>query len=610
MSKRFPKIGWLVLAAVLCVALGILPACGGGGGGGGNPIPYKNDGIFVQDTIGDIDSMDPAWAYDTASSEQIGYMYDTLLFFDGNSTDTFVPRVAVNWTVVNDTQMRFCINTSVQFWNGDYLTAEDVAYSFWRAMVIDRAGGPAWMLNLPLTGYFRSRSGSPSSVRANWLQKVMNATQVDGDCVVFNFLAGPFPTLAWEQILCSSWASIVDEDWCVAHGEWSPNYTANYTAYNNPGDRSNLYLFNHAMGTGPWIGPCELTSHGTWTPGTSIILNIYPGYWRGPANFNQVITYVRDEWTTRKLDILNGNADFVYVPRNYISEMVNITDLTKWFPLKEITIDTFFFNQNVSDTSTYCGNKSLWAGNGIPLDFFSDLNVRKGFCYAFDYNTYKTDVLQDEAVQLGGPLVDGLFGFNPSASKYTHCLTLARQYLQNTGWGNLSETGFTMTVVYNTGNDPRRIACEILSEELLAVDPNFHINVQPIPWDAYMPLVFTPDRPNTVPLFQVGWLVDYPDPDDFAQPYMGTEGDFAYYQFYGNSTIDDLLAEARYMANNATRQAIYYQLQEIYYQDAAGIVLFQTLGRRFFTKYVHGWYFNPAIPGQAGPLYDMSKSES
>jgi hypothetical protein len=34
MSKRFPRIGWIIMIALLCVSLGILPACGGGEGEG------------------------------------------------------------------------------------------------------------------------------------------------------------------------------------------------------------------------------------------------------------------------------------------------------------------------------------------------------------------------------------------------------------------------------------------------------------------------------------------------------------------------------------------------------------------------------------------------
>ena len=35
MSKRFPRMGWIIMVALLSLSLAILPACGGGGGGGG-----------------------------------------------------------------------------------------------------------------------------------------------------------------------------------------------------------------------------------------------------------------------------------------------------------------------------------------------------------------------------------------------------------------------------------------------------------------------------------------------------------------------------------------------------------------------------------------------
>jgi peptide/nickel transport system substrate-binding protein len=108
--------------------------------------------MFIQQTIGEIDSLDPAWGYDTASGEQVMYMYETLLWYDGNSTSDFVPELATEWTVVNATQIKFKIRSGVKFHNGNSLTPEDVEYSFERAMVMDRAGGPTWLLQLPLLG--------------------------------------------------------------------------------------------------------------------------------------------------------------------------------------------------------------------------------------------------------------------------------------------------------------------------------------------------------------------------------------------------------------------------------------------------------------------------
>jgi peptide/nickel transport system substrate-binding protein len=609
MSKRFPKIGWIFLTAALVVALGILPACGGGGGGGINPtIPYKNDGIFVQSTIGDIDSLDPAWAYDTASGEQIQYMYDPLLFCNYTSTDVFKPLLALNWSMAsNGSQMRFYIEPGhAQFANGENVTPEDVAYSIQRVMIQDRAGGPDWMFYVPLIGHGSTSSGVP---RADWVDNVTTAIQVDGDYVVFNFLPGPYPETAWLQILSQTWASVVDKSWCLAHGEWdgtalngTVSNTTAWTYYNKPA-KSQSYLYNHAMGAGPW----KLSN---WVPGTSITLTRNDDYWQGAAQFTQVVTNFVDEWSSRKLALQNGDVDLTYVPRNYLSEVINWTDLNKYSNLPDLTLDSIFFELNISASSPYIGTGTLTGGLGIPTNFFADRNVRRAFCYAFNYNTYLTDIIQGEGVQMANPIVQGLFGYDASAPKYSYCLTIAKQLLQTTPtFGNLSTTGFTFTLLYNSGNVPRKTACELLQAAMLTIDPNFHVAVLPISWPTYLDKMFT--EPFVLPMFQIGWLVDYPDPDDFIAPYMEPESyGYAWAQSYGNSTITDLVQQARYMPNNSTRLAIYHQLEQIYYYDAPAIILFQTLGRRFFTKYVHGFYFNPVYPGAPGPLYYMSKSSS
>ena len=111
-------------------------------------------------------------------------------------------------------------------------------------------------------------------------------------------------------------------------------------------------------------------------------------------------------------------------------------------------------------------------------------------------------------------------------------------------------------------------------------------------------------------MFQIGWAADYPDPNNFVVPFMASYGVFAHHQGYSNSHVDDLIAQGTSTLDPSEWQAIYYELQQIYYDDAPGIMLVQPLGRRYFTKYIEGFYFNPFIPGQAGPLYYMSKSSS
>ncbi len=597
----------LVVVGLLCLALVAFPACTSTGEEQEEEeeeisIPLKNPTDFVQQTIGDVDSLDPHWGYDNASGEQVDYIYETLLKYDGTSTTTFVPILATEWEVLSSTSIRFKIRTGVKFQNGNDLTPSDVEYTFERAMVQDRGGGPTWMINLPLLGRYRTRAGGAIVVTG---EDIDNAVEVDGDWVVFN-MAIEYPMLQWEQILTQSWGSILDKEWCVANGEWDGDLTGDgWKAYNNP-QKQDSYLYNHAMGTGPW-------EFDQWEQGEYIRLVKSDNYWGTPVFFDRVVTQFVDEWTSRKLALLNGDADFVYVPRNYIDELAGIADLNAIKDLPELSNDCLFFNFSIDPTSDLIGSGQL-DGNGIPPDFFSDVDVRKGFAYAFDYATYLADAMKGEGTMLGSPIVAPLAGYDPNGPHYTMDFAKAEEHFKAAWGGQVWEKGFKFTMVYNSGNIPRKTACDILSENLFAINDKFLVSVQPLQWPVILDDIFyyaaTDDVKGPLPLFQIGWIADYPDADNFVSPFMLVYGDFSYYQGYGYASLDEKIETARYMTAGPARDAAYKEIAEIYYDDAPGIMLAQPLGRRFFTKYVKGFYFNPTIPGQPGPLDVMSKSAS
>jgi peptide/nickel transport system substrate-binding protein len=599
MSKIVSKMGWIIVA-VLCLSLVVFPACTGDGGGG-EAIPYLHDGQFIQETIGEVDSLDPAWGYDTASGEQTDYIYDTLLSYDGQSTTTFITGLATEWEEVSLTAMKFHIASNITFHEGGTLTAEDVEYTFERALVQDRAGGPTWMFNYPLLGKFRTRSGGNITVTGTEIDDAVEI--VDTDWVQFNF-AFEFPAIQWKQILVQSWGSILDKEWCVANGEWDGDLSGEgWKAYNNPA-KQDSYLYNHANGTGPW--KLDL-----WEPGEYIRLVANEDYWRGAPAFDTVITRWVDEWTSRKLSLLNGDADHVYVPRAYIGELLDIDDLLKISDLPELSNDCLFFNMNIDPESTLIGSGML-DGEGIPSDFFTDLHVRKGFALAFDYDTYLADALLGEGTMLGSPLVEGLAGYDPDLPKYSQDLEAAEAELDLAWGGNVSTLGFKFTMVYNSGNIPRKTACEIMAEALYGINPLYQVSILPMAWPTILDNIFTETETSKgpLPMFQIGWIADYPDADNFITPFMFSEGDFSYFQDYGYPALDEMIEDARFESNPTTRDAMYADIHEVYYEDCPGIMLAQPLGRRFFTKYIHGFYFNPTIPGTPGPLYEMSKSES
>jgi peptide/nickel transport system substrate-binding protein len=564
-------------------------------------IPPKNPDSFVQMTIGDAESLDPAWLYDTASGEQVQYIYETLLFYDGEEIDEFVPVLATEWELLDDNvTYRFKIREGVKFHEGGDLTPEDVEYSFERAMVQDRSEGPIWTFYPPLLGfatvpYLGSRD-EDGNIRVTFDQ-IDSAVEVDGDWVQFN-LADPAWGSAFLHILCMPWASIVDKEWCIAQGDWDGT-EATWQDYNNP-EKADSYLYNNTNGTGPW----RLQE---WDPGIQIKLVRNDDYWREPARFENVITQIVDEWSSRKQALLAGDADLVYVPPANIGELDGIADLNLYQDLPEPSNYAFFFNMNIAGDSSYIGSGAL-DGNGIPRDFFTDIDVRKGFCYAFDYETYIADGFLGEAQQLGSPIFEGLPFYNPDASTYSLDLAKAEEHLKAAWNGEVWDKGFKLTLLYNVREVPtRETACRILADNLLAINPKFQVSIQPIAWETYVAKMrYTLD----MPMFVVGWLPDYLHPDNSVVPSMASYGVFAEWQGYGYSELDELIEDAFQELDPAVQQDMYYGLQERYYEDAPAIMLVQPLGKRYFTKYIKGFYFNPAIPGQAGPLYHMSKSDS
>ena len=462
---------------------------------------------------------------------------------------------------------------------------DNVEYSFERTLVQDRSGGPVWMIDEELLGVYYSPDAGFAAIDA--------AIEVDGNDVLIH-LADPAWAAPFLQVAAGPWCSIVDKEWCVANGEWDGT-EATWMDFHDP-ESGTSYLWDHTNGTGPWMLE-------EWDPGNQVKLVAFDDYWGDPAPFERVITQQVDEWTTRKLAFLAGDVDCVYVPLTYIDEMEGIDDIQLITGLPNLTFDAFFMTFDLDPTSEYIGSGQL-DGEGIPLDFFSDIDVRKGMNYAFDWVTYLADGLSGEGEQRGSPVIDGLTYFNPNAKMYSLDLEKAEEHFRAAFGGQVWDIGFKFTLLYNSGNIARKTACGILAENLYSINPLFQVSIQPADWRSVM-------IPNLVtakmPMFQIGWMADYPDPDNFVFPFMHSSGTFSSWQNYSNPEVDALISQAISSASSTERESIYRQLDQIYYDDVPSVPEAQPVGRRYFRDWISGFYFNPVIPGNAGNLYSLKK---
>ena len=542
----------------------------------------KNPDIFVTASIGDPDSLDVSRAYDTSSWTLIRNMYDTLVVFDGESTTEFVPMLAeVIPTVENGgisadgKTYRFKIRKGVKFHSGNTLTPEDVEYTFERNLVTDPDNGPNWFWYAYLLGGHGSRDRDGNIIVE--FKDIDKAIEVDGDYVVFK-LPNPFPPFL--GALVGAWASIVDKQFVIDNGGW-PGTEANWKDYNGP-DTGKDTLQEIASGTGPY-------KFVRWEKEVEVVLERNDDYWGPKPAMKRGIHKTVPEWSTRKLMLLQGDADWVEVPPENYAEMDKEKGLVVHRSLPSLNVDSFFFNFDIETQDNPLTGSGKLDGEGIPGDFFNDKNLRLAFAYAWDAKTFIDEVLMGNGFDPVTPVSKGLPYKNEALKARPFDLKKAEEHFKKAWGGQVWEKGFKMEILYNEGNTSRETTARILAENMSTLNPKFRFETRAVPWPEYLDKI----RKSTMPLFIIGWAPDYPDPDNFVTPWMHSEkGTFAAWQNYKNEEADRLIDAAAFELDPEKRRQMYYRIQEIFLEDVPSVMTKQAVSNRYYKDWVKGYFYN------------------
>ena len=562
---------------------------------GGVHGAVKNPNTFVLANYGNLRTLDPCVAYDVTSSQRLWNIYEPLIFFDGSHTDKFKPILTTevpsleNGGISPDGKTyTFTIRKGVKFQEGGDLTPEDVVYSFKRNMIADPDGGPMWMVLEALTGKgsTRDRDGKIIDGIFDTIDKCVEAK---GDKVIFH-LPKPYPPLM--GILNYSSSVILDKEWAISKGCWDGNIK-NAAKYNNPapGHEPLLKIVN---GSGPYRMKA-------WEPNKEFIFERFEGYWGPkPRLKNAIVKYVK-EWSTRKLMLQNGDADRVRVDIQYVPEVKAMKGLTLYeVPLLSVT--AAFFCQKINPTGNPNIGSGKLDGNGIPSEFFSDINVRKAFLHAFDRETYKKDVFNGLVIMPTSPNVEGL-AFHKDVPVYEFDLEKSKEYMKKAWGGKVWEKGFKMIITHNTGNEMREAAALILAENIMSLNPKFRIEVRNVEWKDYL----VKYRQFMYPVFLIGWGADYADPHNFMYTFMHSRGVYGRYMAYRNEEVDRLCEAGIEIIDPKERKKIYHRLQDLWYTEAIAVPLYQQIVVRAYRDWVKGYMPNAMLTDASEMLMDIWK---
>jgi peptide/nickel transport system substrate-binding protein len=626
----------LVVLAFICV---FSFALAGGGKEGKEPayapgdVPeVKNPDTIIEAIRSNQESLDPYFMYDIMSIEPIKNVYENLLDWDGKSVTEFLPLLSTkvptmeNGLISNDGKTyRFPIRKGVKFHNGNDLTPEDVEYTYERAMVFDRAGGPSWMLLETFTGYSTVESiaeevsGVPyaemfdgsGNLLPEYRQAIVDtyekyidpAVEVDGDYVVINLTETytPFLNMLPQG---AGWFSILDKEWCIEQGAWD-HKAETWWQYHDPKEEEDP-LYDIMNGTGPY----KLAK---WDNGVELVLERNENYWGEKPASKNVRIVTMEEWSTRKAALLAGDVDIAKVDPQYLEQVENEPGIEVYKGLDQLSVYMIFFNQtiNTEGGNRYIGSGKL-DGEGIPPDFFADVHVRKAFAALYDTQTLIDDVMAGNAMPIYGPIPKPLLGWRPEVpGGHTFDLEEAEKHFRLAFDGELWEKGFKLTAAYTTGRTIAKSALDMLAYNARSINPKFQIETQTFAWNTLL----SDYLKGVYPLWELEWNADFPDPHNFVYPILHPNGFYGAalgetYHEWAEENVVPLIDKGIKEFDIDKRRAIYEELVNLSEENAVILFLYQPTRVHVQRDWVEGWYNHPLTGSLGMDFWRLKKRTS
>ena len=473
--------------------------------------------------IDDIITMDPGEAFEISAGEITGNTYDMLVRLDVNDTTQVVGGIAESWEVSEDgLTYTFKLKPGLTFASGNPITAEDVAWSFERAVKLNKS--PAFIIQ---------------QFGLNGDNVTEKAKAVDPSTFVFTVDKSYAPSFVL-NCLTATVASVVDSKLVKEHAA-VVTASADYK-YDN--DFGNDWLKTNYAGSGPY-------TMRDWRANELVVLERNDNYYGEKAKLQRVIYRHVKESATQRLMLETGDID---VARNLSPE------------------DLAAISANAELTSTDAPKGTIYY---ISLNQknpnLAKPEVREAFKYLVDYGAIGETLIKGIGEIHQTFLPKGVLG-SVDENPYTFDVAKAKELLEKAGL----KDGFTVTMdVRNT--QPVTGIAESFQQSLGQAGVKMEI----IPGDGKQTL--TKYRARNHDMYIGQWGVDYWDPHSNAEtftsnPNNADDSTTKTLAWRNAWDVPELTAEtnaALLERDNAKRAAIYAKLQKEVLETSPFVIIFQ-----------------------------------
>jgi oligopeptide transport system substrate-binding protein len=223
-----------------------------------------------------------------------------------------------------------------------------------------------------------------------------------------------------------------------------------------------------------------------------------------------------------------------------------------------------------------------WVGFNTTEAPFDDINVRKAFSLAVDKDKIISLVLRDLVDRADGILPPGIPGYNSNLKGIGYDPAAAQAALKASKYGDAAHLpAITLTTSgYGNSVSPILEALVVQWRENLGVE----VKIRQLDPDYYVyHLIQEKDQ-----MFDMGWVADYPHPQDFLDVLFHTGADNNFAE-YSNPAIDAVMDTAALEPDMVKSLAMYQQAEQMLVDDAALLPLYFGQNYELVQPYVKGY---------------------
>ena len=313
--------------------------------------------------------------------------------------------------------------------------------------------------------------------------------------------------------------------------------------------------WRHPNGTGPF-------KLGQWQTGQGLTLERNEHFYRGVAKLERVTFRFTGNLMTMyekgEIDITPvGTADIERVldPANPLSkELAIVSELSVWY-----------------------------VGFNTAVAPFDDEKVRQAFCHAVDKDKIVEILLKDIVSPAYGILPPGLPGHSEDLEGLSYDVARAQQLLAESTYHDALPPIVLAVPNGCAGLSSVDIAIASMWEENLGAE----VEIETVEFETFIDDL----RDGIFQTYEIGWVADYPDPEDFLDLLFHSES-VENHTSYSNPDVDLLLEAARVEGNSDARLAMYQEAEEVIVDDAPWLPLWFSRSYYLVQPYVKG--FSPA----------------